>query len=202
MPPGRDDQEIQYAIRELTKEVENLRRESEKQLDERFRTLLKQAEKNEELIRDIEKALELLPNGLDKTIRELFAREFSAERSLEMARKILDGLRQGMHLFLGGTITRPNPASEGGIVPASAFPQRPPNPFTAAAQQEETANEEHRSIVPMKKRDVTASFSIDKEGKVDISVDKSSRLAMAGGIVGIIAAIGWIVQVIVNAVKH
>ncbi len=207
MPPGRPDlAELQFSIRELATQLNNLQRDNEKLINDRFATLMKQAEKNEVLIREIEQRLQLLPTDLEKVLRDLIAREFSQERSLEMARKILDGLRQGMHLFLGGTLSRPTqqqPPADSGIVPASAFPPRPPNPYTLAAKKEEEAMEgevEPSTPVPQKKRDITASFSVDKSGKIDITVDKNSRIAFYSAIVGAVVALGWIAQLIYNVV--
>jgi hypothetical protein len=206
-PPTRPDlSEIHFSIRELATQLNNLQRDNEKLINDRFSTLMKQVEKNEVLIRETEDRLQLLPGELEKVLRDLIAREFSQERSLEMARKILDGLRQGMHLFLGGTLSRPNPQqppADSGIVPASAFPARPPNPYTLAAKKEEDAEGEIEPSTPLptqKKRDITASFSVDKSGKIDITVDKNSRIAFYGGIVAAVAALGWLAQLIYNVV--
>jgi hypothetical protein len=198
---GPNEASIAMATRDLVKEVERLRQDNEKLINERFATLLKQTEKNEGLIRINAETLKSLPGELDKTLREVMAKEFSSERSLEMARKILDGLRQGMHLFLGGTLsTSAKPGEESGLVPASAFPIRPPNRFTAAAKAEEEGDDEDEERP--KKRETTASFSIDKKGKMDISVDTSSRAAVAAAILAIVSAVGWAITAIMNQARH
>ena len=65
MPPGRPDlAELMFAVRELSKDVANLKADNEKLINERFQTLQRQAEKNENLIRINEETLQHLPAEL------------------------------------------------------------------------------------------------------------------------------------------